>query len=109
MMHHGLDRQAFDIIYDELTPNIPLNQIFRFAVERLHQTSQDPENRRLLGELNEWFYPVTQLSQVTQELLDSIQFNRLNERFQLAYTLARLFLSSHVIQMTSGDQPVYAF
>ncbi len=105
----GQNRPAFDVIYDDLSPDIPLNQVFRFAVEQLLITSRDPANLALLGDLLEWFRPITALSQAQAELLDGIHFNRLNERFQPAFHLARMFLTGIAINLTAGDIPTYSF
>ncbi len=105
----GQNVPAFDVIYDDLSPDIPLNQVFRFAVEQLLTVSRDPSNLALLGDLLEWFRPVTALSRVPAELFDNIHFNRLNERFQPALALARMFLTGSAINVTAGDIPTYSF
>lgn len=105
----GRDQAAFDVIYDDLSPDYPLNQVFRFVVEQLQTITRDPTSLALLADLSTWFRPVALLPQVTPEFLDSIQFNRLNERFQPAYNLARMFLSGSAIQLTAGSQAACAF
>ncbi len=100
---------AFDVIYDDLSADIPLNQVFRFTVEQLRNLSRDAGNQALLADLAAWFSPVALVPQVTVEFLDSIPFNRLNERFLPAFHLARLFLSANIIQLTAGSLPVSAF
>jgi 5-methylcytosine-specific restriction enzyme subunit McrC len=105
--HHS--HPSFDVIYDELSADIPLNQVFHFVIEKLLATSQDPHNQVLLRNLAEWFRPVTLLSQLSPDFLAEIHFTRLNERFQPVFNLARLFLSGNTIQVTAGDQTNYAF
>ncbi len=109
LRHPGHTRAAFDVIYDELSSDVPLNQVFRYAIEQLRIISQDPGNQSLLADLSAWFRPVTLLPQVTPGVLDSILFNRLNERFQPSFNLARMFLSGSIIQLTAGALPAFAF
>lgn len=105
----GRDQAAFDVIYDDLSPDYPLNQVFRFVVEQLQGITRDPTSLALLADLSTWFRPVALLPQVTSEFLDSISFNRLNERFQPAFNLARMFLSGSAIQLAAGSQAACAF
>jgi 5-methylcytosine-specific restriction enzyme subunit McrC len=103
-VHH-----IFDVAYDEFSPDTPLNQIFRFVVERLLLHTQDPGNRRLLRDLREWLAPVTCRGIITEADLDRIHFTRLNERFRPAFNLARLFVESQAFQLSAGQHQTYAF
>jgi 5-methylcytosine-specific restriction enzyme subunit McrC len=105
----GDDPLSFQVVYDDLSPDIPLNQVFRFVVERLLTTSQDAQNQVLLRDLAERLLPAALLPQVSPELLASIRFTSLNERFEPAFNLARMFLSGNAIQIAVGDQAAYAF
>jgi 5-methylcytosine-specific restriction enzyme subunit McrC len=105
----GDPRAAFDVIYDDLSSDTPLNQVFRYTIEQLGITCQDPGSQSLLAELSAWFQPVTLPAQLTSDVLDGILFNRLNERFQPSFHLARMFLTGCIIQLTAGDLPAYAF
>lgn len=102
-------RPEFDVIVDEFSADVPLNQIFRWVIEHLYELTQDQENRLLLGELRGWFGQVSLLAQVNPELADQVHFTRLNDRFQPAFNLARLFLSARAIRPISGTVGVYSF
>jgi 5-methylcytosine-specific restriction enzyme subunit McrC len=78
-------------------------------VEQLQTTTRDANTQSILADLSAWFHPVTLLPQVTPEFLDSIQFNRLNERFRPAFNLASMFLSGSAIQLRAGSQAACAF
>lgn len=99
----------FEVDYDEFTADIPLNQVFRFVVERLSALTRDAGNQALLSTIRDWLRPVTFLPEITAAYLERITFNRLTSRFQPAYNLARLFLAGSVIQLRAGLQPAYAF
>lgn len=106
---HSAAQHQFDSIYDELTADIPLNQVFRYVVDSLLPITQDSQNRVLLGSLRDAFQPVTRLPEVQPALLEQIQFSRLNERFRSAFALVRLFLSGRILQLTAGKIPAAAF
>ena len=103
------NRFQFDVSYDEYSPDNPLNQVFRFVISRLRWLSRDPLNQRLLADLADWLNGVTPLMTVPSELLSQIVFTRLNQQYEPAYKLARLFLDHEVIQTTVGKQNLYAF
>jgi 5-methylcytosine-specific restriction enzyme subunit McrC len=109
IQHSGQPRHTFDVIFDEYSVDIPLNQIFRFVLEKIYPLTSDPQTRQMVDELRRWFDPVTLLPQIETSLLDSIVFNRLNERFHAAFSMARLFLSGEIIQMTTGSLRACAF
>jgi 5-methylcytosine-specific restriction enzyme subunit McrC len=109
IQHSGQPRHTFDVIFDEYSVDIPLNQIFRFVLEKIYPLTSDPQTRQMVDELRRWFDPVTLLPQIETSLVDSIVFNRLNERFHAAFSMARLFLSGEIIQMTTGSLRACAF
>jgi 5-methylcytosine-specific restriction enzyme subunit McrC len=102
-------RHCFDVIYDEFSPDTPLNQIFRFVVEHLLLRTTDTSNRRLLGDVREWLADVQYPATVSTAHLRQINFTRLNERFRPAFNLARLFLESRVLQLEVGQHHTFAF
>lgn len=108
-LRHFHQRHQFDVIYDDYTPDIPMNQVFRFVVERLYEVSQDADNQALLHDLREWFSSVSLLPDAPPTLLDAVHFTRLNERFLPVFNLARLFLSGSSIYLRTGKQPLFAF
>lgn len=104
------DRRAvFSVIYDEFTADNKLNRIFRHVVERLSHLTRDHDNRQILNELRQWMDEVTLVSRVTVKDADPSQLTRLTERYRPLLNLARIFLDSGALQMTSGDLSTFAF
>ena len=106
---HAFVRDRFDVSYDEFSPDILLNQVFRFVVEWLCRVTTDSRNLSLLTDLSAWLSPVTSLTEVSTAVLDQVHFNRLTERFQPAFQLARLFLSQQTLSLQSGRTNTFAF
>ncbi len=102
-------RHQFDVLYDEFSPDTPLNQVFRFVVDRLLLHTQDPGNRRLLRDLHQWLADVQPLGQISTAHLDGIHFTRLNQRFRPAFNLARLFVENRALQLSAGQHRTFAF
>lgn len=102
-------RHRFDVVYDEFSPDTMLNRIFRCAVERLLFFSQEPGNRRLLRSVSRWLVDVERLGEIPQACLEAVHFTRLNQRFQPAFNLARLFLENQAFQLTAGQDRTFAF
>ena len=44
-------RHRFDVIYDEFSPDTPLNRVFRYVIDALLLITQDAQNRSLLLDL----------------------------------------------------------
>lgn len=106
---HAFVKDRFDVTFDEFSPDIRLNRVLRFVVERLRQTTTDPRNLNLLSDLSAWLAPVSLLPEVSINELDQVLFNRLTERFQPAFQLARLFLSQETLSLQSGRSNSFAF
>jgi 5-methylcytosine-specific restriction enzyme subunit McrC len=106
---HAFVKDRFDVTFDEFSPDIRLNRVLRYVVEHLRKTTSDPRNLNLLSDLSAWLEPVTQLPEVTLGELDQVLFNRLNERFQPAFQLARLFLSQQTLSLQGGRTNTFAF
>ena len=105
----GQPRHTFEVVYDEYSVDIPLNQVFRCVLEQLDPLTGDAATRQMVSDLRKWFEPVTLLPQITSTLVEGITFNRLNERFRSAFNLARLFLAGEIIQLSHGSLQVAAF
>lgn len=102
-------RHAFDVAYDEFTPDTLLNRIFRFVVERLLLQTRNRRNQRLLRDIQTWLQRAQRLNVVRTAQLEQVHFTRLNERFRPAFNLARLFLENTVFQLQRGTQRTFAF
>jgi 5-methylcytosine-specific restriction enzyme subunit McrC len=109
LLHHPFSLNTFDVIYDEFSPNIPINKIFKYVIDQLIVITEDDQNRTQLLDLREWFFSVRLEPDIPSTLVDQITFTRLNERFEPAFNLARLFLSGKSAQLTVGRYNTYAF
>jgi 5-methylcytosine-specific restriction enzyme subunit McrC len=101
---HGLD-----VSYDDYSPDTLLNRVFHLAVDRLQLVTHNLQTRQKLADLKTWLLPVQLSAQLNFEDLDRIEFTRLNERFEPAFQLARLFLEGQTVQLLAGGQRAYAF
>lgn len=88
--------------FDELSPNIALNQIMKAAVTKLLRLSRAAENQRKLRELS---FAFAEVSDVPVQSLrwDQVVLDRTNERWRELLTLARLLLGER-FQTTSSGQ-----
>lgn len=103
-------KHIFACSYDEFTADNPLNQVFRYVVERLWRLTNDPENRRLLGELRQWMEEEVPLPpSVTVADAGPHLLTRLNRRYEPLLNLARLFLDQGALQLSAGDFTTFAF
>ena len=102
IQRRGPAHPGFDVIFDEYSPDTPLNQVFRFTIEHLLLLDTSPACRAGLEDLRQSFSAVTCPNSISPALLESVGFNRLNERFRPAFNLARLLLSGHILQLSVG-------
>ena len=109
LAHHSYDRMRFDVSYDEFSPDTPLNRIFSLTVDTLWRLTQDPTNRRLLLDLRDWLADCKPSRETLQSDLSKVYFTRLNERFNPAFNLARLFWEQRLVQLSTGSLPSFAF
>ena len=102
-------RHRFDVIYDEFSPDTPLNRVFRYVIDALLLITQGAQNRTLLLDLRDWLIAAHPPQLVTGDQLDRILFTRLNERFRPAFNLARLFIEGSTFKLSSGKLHTFAF
>jgi 5-methylcytosine-specific restriction enzyme subunit McrC len=101
--------QGLDVSYDDYSPDTLLNRVFHLTVERLQFVAHNPQTRQMLANLKTWLLPVQLPTQLNTSDLDRIEFTRLNERFQPAFQLARLFLEGQTVQLLAGGQRANTF
>ncbi|MDT8301666.1 MAG: hypothetical protein RQ760_09295, partial [Sedimentisphaerales bacterium] len=109
LIHHPHTKHLFDLRYNEFSPDILLNQIFRFTVDNLLFHTQDPGNRRLLSDLQDWLTPVLKKGQISSQELDQVVFTRLIERYHPAFNIARMFIEHSTPMLSSGKTTSFAF
>jgi len=108
-IHRPERKHLFSVTYDEFTPDNPLNRVLRYVVEQLWQLTREGQNRQMLSELRYWMDGVTLLPVVTPQMAGAITLTRLNQHYQPLLNLARLFLEGLGLELSSGDQTVFAF
>ena len=93
--------------YEELSPDIVLNQIVRAAVTRLRALARAPENQRRLNELSFAFADVSAIPG-NQLLWDRLVLDRTNSAWATLLGLAKLLLGHRFQTTSSGDTRGYA-
>ncbi len=99
----------FELAFDEFTVDTRLNQVFRFVVERLLTLTNDPTNQRLLHAIRAWLIDVRLVGNLPAAALDEVPFDRLNDRFRVAFNYARMFLAGTSTILQSGRTQAFAF
>lgn len=102
-------QHRFDVAYDEFTPDNMLNRVLRYVVELLWLHTTDGDNRRLLGNLRQWLGDITLLPSVSIHMASPTLITRLNRPYEPLLNLARLFLQSGTLELSSGQTSSFAF
>lgn len=90
--------------YDEFSPNNSLNQFFLYAIKYLQKFVKD---KKLLKQC-ELIFDEVEYKQIDINILDRIQFNKLNQRFKTSFEIAILLLKQS-IPLFSQDKKSFAF
>lgn len=98
---HAVAPQRLACRYDELSSDIPLNQVMRAAVTRLQHVAQAPDNQRILRELGFAYADVSDVS-IPALRWDQITLDRTNQRWSELLSFARLLLADRHQQTTAG-------
>jgi 5-methylcytosine-specific restriction enzyme subunit McrC len=87
--------------FDDLSPNIALNQVMRAVVSKLSRLSGAQDNQRALRELNLVYADVDNIAP-NDLRWDRIVLDRTNRRWRDLLSLARLFLSDRHQSTSAG-------
>jgi len=93
--------------FDELSPNISLNQIMKAALRRLLQLSANSENQRRLTELNLAYDEVSSIP-VGSLRYDHVILDRADIGWSELYSFAKLMLQDRFQSTTSGREGGFA-
>ena len=93
--------------FDELSPDIALNQIMKAAVKRLSELARAADNRRRLRELAFAFSDIADVP-IPALRWDEAVIDRTNARWGELKRLARLLLGDHFQTTSRGRDPGYA-
>jgi 5-methylcytosine-specific restriction enzyme subunit McrC len=88
--------------YDDLLPDIPLNQIMKAAIRRLARAARAADNQRRLAELALAYADIADVS-VKALRWDRVVLDRTNERWRELVELARLLLGERFQTSTMGS------
>jgi 5-methylcytosine-specific restriction enzyme subunit McrC len=88
--------------YEDLSVDVPLNQIIKMAVRRLRGLSRSSKNRRLLHELEYAFVEVSS-PRLTELLFQKVELDRTNAHWHDLFRLAKLLLGDRFQDTTSGN------
>ena len=106
---HAYSKVDFDLVYDEFTENILLNQLFKTITNILLRHTQDKTTRHLLMDIRQWLAGVDEIYDFDTTFFSQILFSRLNDRFKDAYNLAKLFFEGQTLQVRKGNTESFAF
>jgi len=96
-----IDQSRFDISSFRFSGDNDLNRFFVYATDRFLQMTRDTLNSAILSSIKLRFDP-EEVSNVIPK--DNVNFNRLNERFQVPYTYAKLVLDGLIPLPGSDDR-----
>jgi 5-methylcytosine-specific restriction enzyme subunit McrC len=88
--------------FDELSPDIPLNQIMKATVERLLKVSASRENQRRLTELNFAYADISRINTHSIQW-ENIHLDRTNSRWRDLINLARLLIGNRFQTSSMGE------
>lgn len=89
-------------LYDELSPDIALNQIMKTAISRLSRISRSSHNQRMLRELAFIYADITDLP-ATSLRWDEVNLDRTNARWSELLNLANLLLGERFQATSTGE------
>ena len=98
---HAVSPQRLACTYDELSFDIPLNQVMRAAASRLQRLAQAVDNQRVLREIEFAYSDVTRVP-VAALRWDQITLDRTNQRWRELLSFARLLLTDRHQQTSAG-------
>lgn len=88
--------------FDELSPNVALNQIMKAAVRRLLEISANPENQRRLTELSFAYEEVATIP-IASLRWDQVILDRTNIGWSELFRFAKLLLQDRFQSTTAGN------
>lgn len=100
---HAANPSKLACQFDELSPDIALNQIMKAAVGRLRRLARSTDNRRRLAELDFTFADVGTVP-LPALRWDAVQIDRTNARWRNLLALARFLLGDRFQTSSMGTQ-----
>ena len=95
--------------YDELTPNVPLNQILKAALKVIFPYVQNSTLKTQTWMIYEMFDEVDDIHRFTTSIVGNIQINRQNQHYEAVLQLALAILQSSAMSTGNSKQIAYTF
>ena len=103
-----LDRIA--CIWDEFTPDIPLNRLFKCACRLLNSRVANPVVSRLLVDCLMYLDPVADVApEAALQAVEFFRWDRSNERLQMCFNMAVRLLAGTGYSMDRGEADTFVF
>jgi 5-methylcytosine-specific restriction enzyme subunit McrC len=100
---HAANPSRLACRFDELSTDIPLNQIMKAAVHKLRGLARSPDNRRRLAELDFTYADVSVIPPSSLRW-DAVAIDRTNSRWRQLLSLARFLLGDRFQTSSMGRQ-----
>lgn len=94
--------------YEELSPNIPLNQVLKAALRKIYPYIQDNALKTQAMMIFELLYEVADVS-ADNNMIDRISLNRQNQHYEGVLSLAVSILRSTMMSSAVSDQIAFSF
>lgn len=94
--------------FDEFSIDNKLNQLFKFIILELLQSTDDGQNKMMLRQGIVLLEEVNTLN-ISAEFFNCIQFNRQNQRFKTLFNFAKLFFFNNQPGLSTGKEKTFSF
>lgn len=101
-------RHQHIVEFDEFSVDNKLNQLFKSIIQELIKTTKDGKNKMLLRKGITLLEDVC-LTNISNELFTSIQFNRQNERYKTLFNYAKMFFYNNQPGISTGKEHTFSF
>ncbi len=106
--HNSFKKHLHYVRYDEFDENTSLNTIFKAIIQVLILKTKVKSNKIKLMQLMLWLEDVKD-SSLTNDIWDSIIFNRQNRKYEVAFNMAKMFYYKSGPNIISGNTSALSF
>lgn len=99
--HNSINKSKFFCDYDEFSENNALNQMFLYVATCLHNVSRNPQNKKLLKFIMNYYADID-FVHIYPKNLSGIKLNRNQIIFDLPFRLAKMFIEKTSVDMTQN-------
>lgn len=105
--HNGTRSVKAFCEYEELSPNVPLNQLLKVALKMLHPYVKNSDLRTKTALIFELFDEVADVS-VSPALVEKIKINRQNQHYEAVLHLAIAIINSTMMNTGANNQLAFS-